>query len=138
MIQDASRVTLFGGDWAYAIDVAEGREVLSFEGIKPKKRKVIARKIEQRPDVIGLLLSTGVRFCGSQDQKVAVVGPKHVMFTPLSEIETGAVLRGEAGCTAINVRVLGVLHYPKREARLVDIALEKDKPYVAEGVLCRS
>lgn len=137
MIQDAARVTLFGGDWAYAIDLETGKEVLSFEGVKPKKRKIVARTIAQRPDVVGLLLSTGVRFCGSQDQKVAVVNSKNVHFTPLSEIETGTILRGEAQGAAVNVKVLGVLHYPKREARLVDIVLEHDKPYVAEGILCR-
>ena len=137
MIQDTSNVTMYDGETRRACDVENGA-VLSFSGIKPTKAVVTERRMENRQDVVGLILSTGRRFCGSQDQRVAVLRPHNIVFRPLSDVESGDVLRGEEGGLAINIRVFGLLIYPHKEARLVEFQIENGKPFVAEGVLCRS
>ena len=136
MIQDTAMVTMYDGEEKRACDVEQG-EVLSFNGIKPSRAVVTERRMENRRDVVGLILSTGKRFCGSQDQRVAVLRASNIVFRPLSDVENGDVLRGEEGGMAINIRVLGMLFFPHKEARLVSFDIEKGKPFVAEGVLCR-
>ena len=140
MIADRSKISMSDGAHLPAMEVYPGREGLLSFGLKQRwvNARVVDRKVESKPDVIGLILSNGRTLCGSPDQKVAVYCKKSIRFRELADITLGDRLSGEVAGMPTTVIVTGLLFYPKKEVRLVGFELDHGKSFVAEGVLCRS
>lgn len=137
MILDTAKVSLVDGSQKQAIEVFPGGEILCFMARKMARAKVLGRKIENRSDVICLILTNGQKLTGSRDQKVAVYRNSNVMFRPLADVEIGDHLRGEKDGMPVVVSVIGLSFDGNRPKRLVEFHLDHDKNFVAEGVLCR-
>ena len=140
MIADCSKVSMSDGARLPAMEVYPGRDGLLSFGARQRwvNARVMGRRIESKPDVIGLMLSNGQTLCGSPDQKVGVHYKKSVRFRELADITIGDRLRGEVAGMLTTVVVTGLMFYPKKEVRLVELELDHGKTFVADGVLCRS
>lgn len=137
MILDTSKVSLANGESQPAIDLFPGREVLSYNQSRMGRAVVREKTVGAGNDVIGLVLSSGQRLCGTRNQTVAVMRNKTVRFTEMADVKIGDVLRGERAGVPIIVKVVGLLFFPRREVRLVQFEMDKGKAFIAEGVICR-
>ena len=70
MILDSAKISLQDGSEIAAIDVQPGRSLAAHKKLGAVLKN---RTIENRLDVVGLVLSNGNKLCGSMDQKVAVI-----------------------------------------------------------------
>lgn len=136
MILDSSLVTLRDGTYRQAIDLSPGRELLSLRDTRAATTAVSSRTVENRKDAIRLILSSGDTFCGSPDQRVGLFRNRNLVFVPLARVEIGSRLRGERAGIALTVEVIGKATSDS-ECRLVRLETRGEKPFVAEGVLCR-
>jgi hypothetical protein len=138
MILDSAKVSLTDGTQAEAISVFPGRDLLSFHQEKPARSTVADRTVRESPSVMGLVLSNGQRFCGSEDQEVALYRNHRIRFVRLRDVMIGDTLRGERAGRATVVKVAGLVFYPPtKPQRLVGFDLDKVKNFVADGVLCK-
>ena len=137
MIQDTARVSLHDGTQQAAIEVFPGRELLSFGQGRMTRARVLDRKVENKADVVGLVLSSGQKLTGSRGQMVAVCLSKKIKFRSMNDVKIGDRLRGERAGMPVIVNVVGLLFYPRKEVRLVGFELDHGKNFVAEGILCR-
>ena len=137
MIVDNARVALADGTTKQAIDLFPSADLLSFRDQKPRKTRLMDRKIENHTDAICLVLANGERLIGSCDQRVCVCREKQTSFMEMSNVEIGMNLRGQAAGMLTNVRVIGVLLFPKHAMRMVQFQFETRECFVAEGILCR-
>lgn len=138
MIIESANVTMLDGSMTRAMEVYVGKDVFSFvHARKPARATVRGKKVEPSTEIIGLMLSNGQHFFGSRNQRVAVVHNKSVRFRPLCDIMLGDKLRGERAGMPVNVEVSGLVFNDHKEMRLVEFELDHDKPFVAQGILCR-
>lgn len=137
MILDSAKVSLLDGSQKQSIEVLPGHSVLSFVNGKATRAQVLNRAIETKTDIIGLVLTNGQKLCGSPDQKVAVYRRKTLRYLALKEIFIGDHLLGERAGMRVVVGVTGLVFYPRNQARLISFELDRGKPFIAEGVLCR-
>ena len=138
MILDTAKVSLSDGSFKQAIEVYPGGELMSY--MKSSDRsvgKVLNRKVDTKTDIIGIVLNNGQRLCGCRNQRVAVFRKQNVCYTRLADVEIGDHVRGQLQGMPIVLGVVGLVFYPRKEARLVEFEIEHGKPFVAEGVMCK-
>lgn len=139
MIQDSARVTMPDGTYRAAVDLPTGGAVLSYRSRGALPTKIEQKNIVVSRDVICLILSNGRRLCGSRDLKVACYTKNNSMyFRSLADIGMGDEVVGNEEMTKTRVKVIGLMYQPKQEVRLVGLTTERNGPFIAEGVLCRS
>jgi hypothetical protein len=138
VIADTAKVSLYDGTHLPAMEVYPGHQILSFATHRKTIRaRVLDRKVENGQNVVCLLLGNGGKLTGTRDQMVAVYSDKQIRFKPLADVEIGNRLRGEVAGVQVVVNVIG-LAFDTRPVRLVGFRLDGQKPFVAEGVLCRA
>lgn len=137
MILDSSKVSMTDGSQEQAIELSPGRHVLTPVRGGMGAAKVTERKIDSHANVMGLVLGNGQKLVGSRDQKVSVWVKRQWNFRSLSDIRIGDTLKGEKAGMTVAVKVIGLVFYPDKPLRLVELQLDKDRGFVAEGIQCR-
>ena len=132
MILDTAKVVFADGTEHIAVDVLPGKDLAS-----PTARitRVLDRKIEERSEVITLMLSTGTAFTGTRDQRVFHKGKRANHRCPLEDIEIGDFILGNVNGMPTSIRVIGIVFTSCRPRRVVFI--QTMRPFIAEGVVCR-